>query len=269
MTGQKYLVAPGSKPKLGEIDPADQSLFTEGKARGRDFLEKLAEELNVLQRRLYVERKWRVLLIFQGMDTSGKNGTIRNVFHSTDPHAVHVASFGKPTSLELAHDYLWRIHQRCPARGEIVIFDRSHYEDVTAVRVNQLAPEKVWRKRFQHINDFERMLADEETIILKFFLHIDLDEQKKRLQARLDDPEKQWKFDESDLVARAKWQDYMVAYEEVFARTSTPGAPWYIIPANRKWYRNLIVSRIVVEKLRELEPGYPKISYDPGQIIIP
>lgn len=268
MSCQRYAVAPGSKPRLAEIDPADQSLFPEGKACGREALDQLNRELSLLQRRLYVERKWRVLLIFQGMDTSGKNGTVRNVFHSTDPHAVHVASFAKPTTLELSHDYLWRIHQRCPARGEIVIFDRSHYEDVTAVRVNQLAPEKVWRKRFKHINDFEQMLADEDTIILKFFLHIDLAEQKKRLQARLDDPEKQWKFDQSDLEARAKWQEYMFAYEEVFARTSTNWAPWYIIPANRKWYRNLMVSRIVVEKLRELEPGYPKISYDPSKIVI-
>lgn len=269
MSSKRYIVAPGSKPRLNQIDPSDQVLFPEGKARGRDHLEQLSKELAILQRRLYVERKWRVLLVFQGMDTSGKNGTVRNVFHATDPHAVHVASFGKPTAMELAHDYLWRVHQRCPARGEIVIFDRSHYEDVTAVRVNKLAPESVWRKRFQHINDFEKMLADEDTVILKFFLHIDRDEQKKRLQARLDDPEKQWKFDESDLVARANWDQYMRAYEEVFARTSTSHAPWFIIPANRKWYRNLAVSQIVVEKLRQLEPGYPQISYDPAKIVIP
>jgi PPK2 family polyphosphate:nucleotide phosphotransferase len=181
---------------------------------------------------------------------------------------VHVAGFEKPTTREAAHDFLWRVHQRTPANGEIMIFDRSYYEDVLAVRVNNLKPESVWKKRFRHINDFEQLLVDEDTIILKFFLHIDQDTQKKRLQERLDIPAKNWKFDSSDVIARAKWDDYEKAYEEVFDKTSHPHAPWFIIPSNKKWARNLLVARIVVAYLDDLHLSYPKVDFDPSLVKI-
>ncbi|MGF1530605.1 MAG: PPK2 family polyphosphate kinase [Puniceicoccaceae bacterium] len=256
------------KVSLGEWDPNDRMGYTDPKEEleGR-FLE-VCHELANLQRDVFVNKQYKVLIVLQGMDTSGKNGTIRKVFRMTDPTGVQVASFGKPTPLELAHDYLWRIHACCPANGETVIFDRSHYEDISAVAVNRLVPEERWRKRFDHLNDFEKMLADEGTIILKFFLHIDLDEQKERLQARLDDPKKHWKFDTSDLVARKRWDEYMAIYEEIFSRTSFPHAPWYIIPSNRKWLRNLLVAESIVACLKKLDLSPPKVLFDPESIDI-
>lgn len=269
MNTGKYRVEAGSKIDLEKIDCDDRSLFDGEKDDAKEKLIALCEELADLQRRLWVSKAHMVLFVLQGMDTSGKNGTIRRVFRMTDPHGVDVASFDKPTREELAHDFLWRVHRKCPPRGQIVIFDRSHYEDVTAVRVNRLQPEEVWRKRFRHINDFESMLVEEGTVIVKIFLHIDQATQKERLQARLDDPEKQWKFDESDLVARKRWGDYMKAYSEVFERTSLPHAPWYIVPSNRKWYRNLIVAEIACNTLRKLEMKYPEVGFDPKAIRIP
>lgn len=228
-----YLIKTGQNDVLAKVSSSPWEDIP-SKAEAREELAALQSRLTELQQRFFVDRRKKFLIVLQGMDTSGKNGTIRNVFRGVNPQGVHVASFEKPSSRELAHDYLWRVHQRTPAKGEVVIFDRSHYEDVLAVRVNQLKPESVWRKRFRHINDFERLLVDEETIILKFFLHINLETQKQRLQERLDVPSKNWKFDSSDLVARSKWSDYEKAYEEVFQKTGHAHAPWYLIPANKK-----------------------------------
>jgi PPK2 family polyphosphate:nucleotide phosphotransferase len=179
-----------------------------------------------------------------------------------------VASFKKPTPEELDHDFLWRVHKQVPARGEIVIFNRSHYEDVLAVRVHNLAPQEVWSKRYDHIKDFERMLVDQGTTILKFFLHIDLDEQKERLQARLDEPNKRWKFNPKDLEERKLWPQYVKAYEDAISKTSTDWAPWYIVPANRKWYRNLVVGTVIIETLKDLDMRYPEAEFDPADIKI-
>ena len=231
-------------------------------------LDDLRAQLTDLQRRFFVDQSKKFLIILQGMDTSGKNGTIRHVFRGVNPQGVHVSSFEKPTRRELSHDFLWRIHKRTPANGEIMIFDRSHYEDILAVRVNQLKPESVWKKRYKHINNFEQLMVDEGTIILKFFLHIDQETQKQRLQERLDVPAKNWKFDKSDLVARNRWGEYEIAHEEVFAQTSHPHAPWYIIPANKKWARNLLVARIVVSRLDDLQLSYPKVNFNPKEIVI-
>jgi len=202
------------------------------------------------------------------MDTSGKDSVIRHVFEGVNPQGVRVAGFKKPTPQELDHDFLWRVHQQAPGRGEVVIFNCSHYEDVLVVRVHQMAPEEVWSKRYDHINDFERLLADEGTIILKFLLYIDPEEQKDRLQSRLDEPNKHWKFNRTDLEGRKLWPEYIKAYEDAISMTSTKWAPWYIIPANRKWYRNLVVGTIIVETLEGLNMRYPEPGFDPAEIRI-
>ena len=226
----------------------------------------LQKQMFELQEKFSVDKTKKLLVILQGMDTSGKNSTIRQVFRGLNPQFARVASFSKPTTEELSYDFLWRIHKKVPSSGEIVIFDRSHYEDVLAVRVNELCDEQNWRKRFDHINNFEKMLFDEGTIILKFFLHIDKATQKKRLNKRLEKPSKNWKFDPTDLVAREKWTDYEKAYEEVFNKTSKDYAPWFIIPSNIKWARNLIIARIIAETLESLDLTYPKVSFNPDKI---
>lgn len=265
---EQHLVEPGTQTQLDSIcaDPGPDMPGTKSEAVKE--LEGLREELIDLQQRFFIDRRRKLLIVLQGMDTSGKNGTIRHVFRGVNPQGVHVSSFDKPTPEELSHDYLWRIHKCAPRDGEIMIFDRSHYEDVLAVRVNNLKPEAVWRKRYRHIADFEQMLADEGTLILKFFLHIDQKTQRKRLQERLDEPHKNWKFDRSDLVARSRWDQYMQAHEEVFLKTSMEHAPWYIIPSNKKWARNLLVARIIVDQLRSLHLSYPKVDFDPEDIEI-
>jgi PPK2 family polyphosphate:nucleotide phosphotransferase len=263
-----YRVKAGSRVRLDEWDPNDKSEFPDGKAEGRERLLELNEELEALQELLYAEHKHKVLIILQAMDTGGKDGTIRHVFEGVNPQGVRVTSFKVPTPEELDHDYLWRVHKQTPGRGEIVIFNRSHYEDVLVVRVHNLAPKKVWSRRYDHINAFERLLAEEGTTILKFYLHIDLDEQKERFQARLDEPEKRWKFNPGDLEDRKLWPDYMEAYEDVLSKTSTDWAPWYIVPANRKWYRNLVVGSAVIEALKELDMRHPEPTFDPADIRI-
>ena len=264
----RYRVKPGSRVDLSEWDPNDKSAFPVKKNAGRKRLLELNDSLEELQELLYAEHKHRVLIVLQAMDTGGKDGTIRHVFEGVNPQGVRVASFKKPTPEELAHDYLWRVHKPTPGRGEIVIFNRSHYEDVLVVRVHNLVPEEVWSGRYDHINWFERTLADEGTTILKFFLHIDLDEQKRRFQARLDEPRKHWKFNPGDLEERKLWNDYMQAYEEAIGRTSTEWAPWYIVPANRKWYRNLVVATVITETLNGLDMKYPEPDYDPTEMRI-
>ena len=254
----RYKVLPGSQINLDDWDPADTGAFQGDKGDGKDRLKELNEELETLQELLWAEGKHKLLVVLQGMDTSGKDGTIRHVFQGVDPLGVRVAGFKVPTPIELAHDYLWRVHAQTPGRGEIVLFNRSHYEDVLVVRVHSLVPEEVWSKRYAHINDFERRLADEGTTILKLFLHIDLDEQKERLLARLDEPDKRWKFNRGDLKERKLWPEYTKAYEAVLSKTSTEWAPWYVIPANRKWYRNLAVATILVNTLKSLGMRYPQ-----------
>lgn len=263
-----YLITKKQNSELSKVASAPWPDLPEKKSEAVQELSALHSRLADLQQRFFVDRRKKILFVLQGMDTSGKNGTIRNVFRGVNPQGVHVASFEKPSSREIAHDYLWRVHKRAPCNGEIMIFDRSHYEDVLAVRVNELRAENVWRKRFRHINDFEQMLVDEGTTIIKFFLHIDKDTQKQRLQDRLDTPAKNWKFDKSDLVARNKWDDYVAAYEEVFAKTSPTHAPWYLIPASKKWARNLLVARIVVACLEDMHLSYPEVDFDPSKVQI-
>lgn len=254
---KKYSVKLDEKINLSKWDPNDTSEFKGSREEALPEITKLTERLGELQELLFAENKHRVLIVLQAMDTGGKDGTIRRVFSGVNPQGVRVASFKVPSPEELSHDYLWRVHKVVPAKGEIVIFNRSHYEDVLVVRVHEIVPPEVWGKRFEQINDFEHLLAENGTIILKFYLHIDLDEQKGRLQARLDDPSKLWKFRLGDLKERKLWPAYMQAYEDVLEKTSTPYAPWYIVPANRKWYRDLVISSILVETLENLKMKYP------------
>jgi PPK2 family polyphosphate:nucleotide phosphotransferase len=264
----RYRVEPGTKIGLSDWDPNDTSAFDGDKDEGKEQLKEFNEELEDLQKLLHAEHKHKLLVVLQGMDTSGKDGTIRHVFRGVNPKGVRVASFGVPTPVEIDHDYLWRIHRHTPGKGDIAVFNRSHYEDVLVVRVHELVPKDVWSRRYRHINDFERMLADEGTTILKFFLHIDLREQKERLQARLDEPHKRWKFRQGDLEERKLWPQYTEAYEEVLNRTSTEWAPWYIIPANRKWYRNLLVGSIIVKTLRDLDMKYPQSEEGLDDVVV-
>jgi PPK2 family polyphosphate:nucleotide phosphotransferase len=263
-----YRVKPGSRIDLSGWDPGDKRAFEGNKGEAKEVLLTLNERLEALQELLYAEKKHRVLIVLQAMDTGGKDGTIRHVFEGVNPQGVKVASFGVPTPEELAHDYLWRVHKRTPGKGEIVIFNRSHYEDVLVVRVHNLVPPEVWRKRYAHINDFERVLAEEGTTILKFYLHISKDEQKERLQARLDTPHKRWKFKLGDLEERKLWPAYVAAYEEMLSKTSTDWAPWYIVPADRKWYRNLVVGTVIVETLEGLNMRYPQPEEDLSHVAI-
>lgn len=254
----RYRIPQGlSTFSLASIDPKGSGTFDGDKKDAEKVFDKLNGRLEALQELLYADGRKKVLVVLQGMDTSGKDGTIRHIFDRTNPIGVKVASFKKPSSLELAHDYLWRAHSQVPASGEIVVFNRSHYEDVLVVRVDQLVPETRWQKRYQHIVDFERMLVDEGTTVLKFFLHISKDEQKERLEERLADPTKHWKFDKNDLAVRAKWDDYQRAYEDTLRLTSTPHAPWYVVPANKKWYRNLVISQVLIQTLESLGLEYP------------
>jgi PPK2 family polyphosphate:nucleotide phosphotransferase len=265
-TRKKYLVKAGRSAKLP--DPEDKGGFDGDKDMAAAKLEKLGRRLADLQTDLYAEKKRKVLIVLQGMDTSGKDGTIRHVFQYVNPQGVNVASFKKPNDEEAAHDFLWRIHRHTPAAGEITIFNRSHYEDVVAVRARGLAPKEVWRKRFGFINAFEEMLAAEGATVIKFFLHIDREEQAGRLRERLEDPDKRWKFDPSDLEDRKLWGAYAKAYSEALARTSTEWAPWYAVPANSKWYRNLVVATILVDVLAGLRIKRPRPDYTPEKFPI-
>lgn len=264
----RYRVKPGSKIKLKDWDASETSAYDGDKDEGKEKLLKLNDELEALQELLYAQGKHKVLIVLQATDTGGKDGTIRHVFEGVNPVGVKVASFKVPTAQELAHDYLWRVHKHTPGKGEMVIFNRSHYEDVLVVRVHSLVDKKVWSKRYDHINDFERLLAEEGTTILKFFLHVDKDEQKERLQARLDDPSKHWKFSVGDLDERKLWDEYQEAFEDMLNKTSTDYAPWYIVPANRKWYRNLVVASVIVDTLKSLKMEYPPAEDDLSNIVI-
>jgi PPK2 family polyphosphate:nucleotide phosphotransferase len=265
---KNFLVKPETKVKLSKWDPGDTGDFKDGKKEGLAELEKLNRKLEILQELLYAEHKHKVLVVLQAMDTGGKDGAIRHVFEGVNPTGVRVESFKTPTPYELDHDYLWRIHTVVPAKGELVIFNRSHYEDVLVVRVHNIVPPEVWSKRFDQINEFERNLVENGTTILKFYLHIDMDEQKNRLQARLDDPAKHWKFRLGDLAERKLWPDYMQAYEDVLSKTSTDHAPWYIVPSNRKWFRDLVISTVLVDTLEGLKMKYPESEENLDGVVI-
>jgi PPK2 family polyphosphate:nucleotide phosphotransferase len=265
---EKYHVKSGEKIKFKNYDPEDTSQFTDGKQAGLDRLAELTKKLDVLQEVLYAERKHKVLVVLQARDAAGKDGTIRSVFSGVNPQGVHIESFKVPTEMELDHDYLWRTHQQVPGKGELVVFNRSHYEDVLVVRVHNLVTRDECSRRYAQINNFEQMLAEEGTTIIKFYLNMSKDAQKQRLQDRLDDPTKNWKFNPGDLKERALWDEYDSAYEDVFSETSTSWAPWYIIPADHNWYRNLCVATILVKTLEDLKMNYPAPTTDLSKIVI-
>ncbi len=262
------LIPPTDKPlSLTDYNPSYVGQWT--KKAARTELKNLQARLRQLQERLYAQGSQALLIVLQAMDAGGKDGTIKRVFEGVNPQGVTVTSFKAPTEEELAHDFLWRIHRHAPRRGYIGIFNRSHYEDVLIVRVNQLVPESVWQARYDHINAFERLLTDSGTRILKFYLHISKEEQRERFQERLDNPEKHWKFSHGDLAVRQRWTEYMRAYEDAISRCNTPYAPWYIVPANRKWYRNLVITRTIVETLEAMNPIYPSPEPDLDKVVIP
>lgn len=265
-----FRVKPDSKVDLSKHDTRDTPFWDPDDKEGakRKLLE-LNDRLEALQELLWAQGKERILVVIQAMDAGGKDGTVRHVFEGVNPTGVHVASFKRPTEQELAHDYLWRVHSRVPGNGELTIFNRSHYEDVLVVRVNELVDEKRWKRRYDHIVAFEEMLADEGTTIIKLFLHISRDEQRERLQARLDEPHKNWKFEEGDLGPRARWDEYQEAFEDALSKTSKKDAPWYIIPADRKWYRNIAISEILIQTLEGLEMSYPEPAEGLENIVIP
>lgn len=252
-----YRIAPGARVDLHRIDSDDRSAFRGGKAVGRARLLEINARIEALQEAMYAERRHRLLVVLQAMDAGGKDGTIRSVFEGVNPQGVRVKCFKAPTSEELAHDFLWRVHPHVPGVGEMAIFNRSHYEDVVAVRVRGLVPEQRWRARYAQINAFEAMLAAEGTTILKFFLHISKDEQRERLQERIDDPKKRWKFNAGDLEERARWDDYMRAYGDAIAATSTKVAPWYVVPADRNWYRDCVIGSVIVAALEAMDIKMP------------
>ena len=262
MKYKKYLVKPGRNIELKDLDPNDTSEFDDKKKEGQKAFLKINNEIEALQELLFAEGKHRLLVILQAMDTGGKDGVIRKVFEGVNPQGVRVAPFKTPSILELAHDYLWRIHQQTPKKGEIVIFNRSQYEDVLAVRVLNLKPQEVWSKRYHHINEFERLLVDEGTVILKFYLNINLEEQAERFLDRLQEPDKHWKFNPGDLDDRKLWDDYMQAYEDMLNKTSTNWAAWYVIPSNKKWYRNLLIATIVRDTLVDMKMEFPAPTPD-------
>jgi PPK2 family polyphosphate:nucleotide phosphotransferase len=256
-----YLVKPGSKVSLAKRKTNETGKFKD-KDAAVEASRKNLEKLDELQEVLYAQSQHSLLIVLQAMDAGGKDGTIEFVFSGINPQGCRVTSFKAPGEIEKSHDFLWRVHLAAPAKGMIGIFNRSHYESVLVERVKQIVPEKVWSKRYRHINDFERMLADEGTTILKFFLHISKDEQKERLEARLQDPTKHWKFNPADLAERKRWDEYMEAFEDALEQTSTKHAPWYVIPSDRKWYRNYVISDLIVRTMKGLDLKYPEPQFD-------
>ena len=266
---KEYRVKPGTKLDLGKFDPDDMGSYKkneEGKTKAKAAKAECIEQLRGLQERLYANASRALLIVLQGMDTSGKDGTIKNVMSGVNPQGCRVATFKTPTPLELAHDFLWRVHREAPPAGHIGIFNRSHYEDVLITRVHGLISEKQAKLRLTQIQEFEELLSESGTVVLKFFLHISKEEQRERLEERIRDPEKRWKFNLGDLEERKLWEEYMTAFEEVISATSTDHAPWYIVPANRKWYRDLVVADTVVSTLEDMKlkcPPPPKdVDFD-------
>ncbi len=263
----RYRVRPNTDVDLGAWPTADDGDLDKDDIEDR--LDDLNDELEELQELLFAEGKQKVLIVIQATDTGGKDGTIRHVFDGVNPSGVKVAAFKRPTEKELAHDYLWRVHAHTPGSGEITIFNRSHYEDVLVVRVHDLVPEKRWSKRYRHIREFEQMLVDEGTTIIKLFLHISKDEQRERLQDRVDQPHKNWKFSFGDLTEREHWDDYQEAFRMMLEETATDDAPWYVIPSDRKWFRNLVISEIVVQTLRQLDMAWPAVEEGVSGTVVP
>jgi len=254
---ERFSVRPGARVRLAGLDPALKGGY-ESHEDVEDEIERCRKRLSELQEVLYAEQRRSLLICLQALDTGGKDGTINHVLSAMNPQGCRVSNFRQPSKEEAAHDFLWRVHRAAPARGEVVIFNRSHYEDVLITRVHNLVPKSVCSHRYDHINAFERALADHETLILKFFLHISKKEQLARFKARLDDPNKHWKIAEADYQERKFWGGYVRAYDEALSRCSTQWAPWFVVPADHKWYRNLVVARIVVEQLERLHLRYPK-----------
>jgi len=252
----RYRVEPGERFSLAEHDAADT-----GGVAGEEEIEgeydALRDQIADLQERLFAEERRSLLIVLQGIDAAGKDGTVKHVLRGTNPAGVRVYSFKEPSDDERAHDFLWRYHHATPADGMIGVFNRSHYEDVLVVRVKDLAPEELWRSRFDSINDFERMLVREGTTIVKFFLHISKAEQLEKFRERLERPDKYWKWSANDVKERARWDDYQRAYEEAVNATSTPWAPWYVIPADHRWYRNYVIARVLAGTLSAMDPMFP------------
>jgi PPK2 family polyphosphate:nucleotide phosphotransferase len=253
----RWRVKPGTDAHLAKIDTDSTDGAPGHKKDTEAVFDDLHGQLAELQERLYAEGQRSLLVVLQAIDAGGKDGTITHVFGGLNPAGCRVASFKVPSEEERSHDFLWRVHAKTPAKGEVVVFNRSHYEDVLVVRVHDIVPEAVWRPRFDAINAFEKTLADAGTRIVKLYLHISKEEQAERFRARLDDPSKRWKFHKADLEERARWDDYRAAFEEAISRTSTEYAPWFVVPADRKWYRNWAVSRILIETLADMDPQYP------------
>lgn len=258
---ERFRIAPGSRVELADVEPGAKGRHDSHKS-ALDEIERDQKKLRALQERFYADGRFGLLICLQGMDTGGKDGTIRHVLGAMNPQGCRVASFRQPTAEELAHDFLWRAHRATPKRGEVAIFNRSHYEDVLVVRVHDLVPKRVWSRRYDQINAFEHGLVENKTLVLKFFLHISKQEQLIRFKERLDDPAKQWKISEADYQERGYWDDYTAAYEDVLSRCSTEHAPWFVIPSDHKWFRDLAVARIVVEYLEGLELRLPRPAVD-------
>ena len=256
----RFLVKPGVKINLKKIDTDYNGNLQ--KEKSRIELDKLHLKMSNLQYKLHAEKKQSLLIVLQAMDAGGKDGTIRDVMHGFNPQGCKVTSYRSPNSEEINHDFLWRIHKSIPAKGEIGIFNRSHYGDVLIVRVHNMVPARQWSKRYEHINNFEKMLMDEGVKILKFYLHISKEEQKKRLEKRLTNPMKHWKIDEADFEERKHWNKYMNAYQDILEKCSTQWSPWHIIPSDKKWYRNLVIAQIITKTLEKMNPKLPKPTID-------
>jgi PPK2 family polyphosphate:nucleotide phosphotransferase len=264
----RFRVEPGTRMRLAEVDP-DESEHYGRKKDVNEELRRHRDRISDLQARLYGEQRRSLLIVLQAMDTGGKDGTIKGVFQGVNPQGCQVWSFKAPSNEEAAHDFLWRYHQKAPSKGMIHIFNRSHYEDVLIVRVKDLVPESVWRPRYEAINQFEYALTSDGVTVLKFFLHISRDEQKRRLESRLADPDKRWKFSSNDLKERAYWDDYQAAFEDAVNECSTSYAPWYVVPANKKWYRNLVVARTIADTLEAMSPRFPPAERGLDKVEIP
>ncbi len=267
MSKSSHTVKPGTKVSLEDIDPSDTGPY-QSEDEVEEPLEKAREEFAELQGKLYADNRYAVLIILQGIDSSGKDGTIRHVMSGISPLGCQVTAFKVPTEEEREHDFLWRVHKAVPRRGDIGIFNRSHYEDVLVVRVHNLVPKKIWKTRYSQINEFERGLVENNTVILKFFLHISKDEQKQRFEERLQNPTKYWKFSLNDIEERKYWDDYQKAFQTMLRECSTEWAPWTIVPANRKWYRNLVVAETLVKRLKKLDLKYPAATFDRSKVVI-
>ena len=265
---QPLRIEPGIRARLRDFDPDYHANPYPDDPKLVNQLAKDLKRMAELQERLYAEHKQSLLIVLQAMDAGGKDGTIKHVMSGLNPQSCRVASFKKPAGLEAERDFLWRIHRVTPAQGEIVIFNRSHYEDVLVARVHNLVPKPVWKDRYKHINNFEEELVDNGTQILKFFLYISKEEQRDRFQQRVDDPQKHWKLSLADFAERDRWADYMEAFEDALTHCSTPWAPWYVVPANRKWFRNYAVARTIVEKLEEMDPKFPPTTVDISKIVL-